>query len=244
MKKMKLLFAGIILLLSTTTLLWPQTGLTLEKKITNSGMMARGNTASSATVHLTDSFIRTHDGRTEDIILFQEGRLIKIDHPKRRYSEITFEELQADLDAAAAKLSGKENAEAMEMMKRMMGGAAGEISVEKLGPGGEIAGYSTQKYTISMPPLNMVLWVAPDLKVPNAYYDSMKLRVAPNPMFDMGKMIDAFKKIEGYPLKTETSMKMMGMEGSQVDEVVSVTRGAVPPVSIPDGYKKVPFDKM
>lgn len=238
--------SGLILIFFLSTFAGlAENGLMLSKKITNSGMMARAGASSTSTVHITDSFIRTiaSDGE-ETIVMIEEGKIVNIDHKKKRYAEITFEELNAQLEKASAQLSKEQNPQTMQMMEKMMGGPIGELSVEEEGSGGEIAGYATEKYTVNMSPLSMVLWAAPDLPIPDAYYDSMKLKAAPNPMFDMAKMFEEFKKIKGYPLKTETSMKMMGMEGKSIDEVTNVEKGEVPPVAIPQSYKKVPFGKL
>jgi hypothetical protein len=236
---------GLVIFLFFSVSVSAQSGLILDKKITKSGMMARGGSSTTATVHITEEFIRNIDAEgREEIIHMKGNKLISIDHKKKKYSEITFAELNAKLEEATARMSNQDNAQAMEAMKKMMGGAMGEISVEKEGPGGKIAGYSTQKYKVTMAPLTMYLWAAPEFKVPDAYYDSMKMRVAPNPMFDMSKMFESFKQIQGYPLKSETVMKMMGMEGKQIDEVVKVTKENIPSVSIPTNYKKVPYGEI
>jgi hypothetical protein len=214
-----------------------QSGLTLEKKVTNTGMMARGGASGTKTLYLADDFIRevSSDG-TERIIFVAERKMVNIDHNKKEYSEITFAELNAMLEDASSKMA--QNQQAMEAMKKMMGGGSGQITLEEEGPGEEIAGYDTRKYRLLMNPITVRIWAAPDLEVPKVYYDMLKLSFPPNPMFDMAAMFDNFKKIEGLGLKTETSMKMMGMEGKSVEEVVDVKKGSIPAAAIPENYRK------
>jgi hypothetical protein len=90
--------------------------------------------------------------------------------------------------------------------------------------------------------MEMELWAAPDLKVPAQYYDAMKLRMPRNPMFDMGKMYDEMKKINGMALKNITTMKMMNMEMKTTRIVTSVDKSTIPASTfeVPAGYKLVP----
>jgi len=124
----------------------------------------------------------------------------------------------------------------------MMGQAMSEIKVTKQGPGETIAGYPTVKYLVTGP-WEMEIWAAPDLVVPIAYWDAWKAQTPRNPMFDMGKLYDEFKKIEGIHLKSVMTMKMMGMSMSTTTIVTSVEKGAVPASTfeIPAGYKAVPM---
>ncbi len=82
-----------------------------------------------------------------------------------------------------------------------------------------------------------------DLKIPAAYYDVLKMRMPSIPMFDLKKMFDEMKKIEGFPLKTVQSMniEMMKMEIKNTKVVTSIEKGALPAsiFEIPEGYTLV-----
>jgi hypothetical protein len=151
------------------------------------------------------------------------------------------EELQAMMDKASAAMQQMDGEAAAAMRKMMGGGGPMNFTVTKIGPGEQIAGYATEKYSVAGGPMQMQIWAAPDVKVPAAYYDAMKARLRPNPMFDMTKMYDEFKKINGMSLKTISTMKMMGREMTTTTVVSSVEKGAVPAsiFEIPAGYKKV-----
>jgi hypothetical protein len=71
----------------------------------------------------------------------------------------------------------------------------------------------------------------------------MKLQAKANPMFDMGKMMEEFKKIKGMHMKTVSSFKMMGMNMVTTTVVTSVSKGAIPASTfeIPSGYTARPF---
>lgn len=177
----------------------------------------------------------------DSIIRFDQQKLISVDNKKKTYTEITFQQMQAMIDQLGKGMAGMQNdPEAMAAIKKMMGGSSAPLTVTKAGPGENIAGYATEKYVVSGP-MDMEIWAAPDLKVPTAYYDAMKIRVPANPIFDMGKMYDAFKQINGWPVKYTMTMKMMGRSITTTNEVTSVQKGVIPPSTfeVPAGYKLV-----
>jgi hypothetical protein len=217
-------------------------GLTLQKKKVSSGVMGQGAQSSTGTMYFGKGFLREVSSDGEEYVIFlDEGRFITIDHNKKTYAEMTFQELEDKLAEVSARVSEEsaEHQQAVEMMRKMMGGKMGEVSLERKGPGEEIAGFSTEKYLLVMPPLEMEIWAAPDLKVPPVYYDTLKMQVEANPFFDMGKMFELFKQIDGLSLKTEVIVEMMGTKSTSTDEVTEVKTGPVPDPAIPQGYEKV-----
>jgi hypothetical protein len=214
--------------------------LTMHSTTTSSGMMGRGGGSSTGTDYLSKNAIKTSssDG-TDSIIRFDTQKLITIDNKKKTYSEITFQELQDMINKVGAA-AGQMNDEDMAMMKKMMGQMATSFSVAKVGPGETIAGYATEKYLLKGP-IEAEISAASDLKMPATYYDVMKFQMPSMPMFDMGKMYEEMKKISGFPLKTVTTMKMMGNEMKTTKVVTSIEKGAIPAsvFEIPAGYKRV-----
>jgi hypothetical protein len=77
--------------------------------------------------------------------------------------------------------------------------------------------------------------------MPTAYYDAIRIRIPPNPVFDAGKMYDAFKQINGWPVKYVMMMKMMGRSTTTTTEATSIQKGAIPSSTfeVPAGYKLV-----
>lgn len=183
----------------------------------------------------------------DSILRLDEGKMILIDNNKKTYSEITFQQLQEMMDKMSAAMGGnsEQQAQAMQAMRKMMGGGSDQpITVTSAGPGETIAGYATEKFIVKGP-MEMEIHATPELKIPPQYYDAIKLRMPRNPMFDFGKLYDEMKKIGGIPMKQITTMKMMGMESKTTMVVTSVDKGAIPKTifDVPAGYKKVDFLK-
>ena len=209
-----------------------------------------GDQQSTNTNYFSGSaMLRTSSDGNDSMIRFDQSKMVQIDHKKKTYSEMTFEQLQQMLDNASAEMNKAmgSNAQAAEMMKQMMGGMGGSVSVTKEGPGETIAGYATEKYLVKMPPVEMQIWATPDLTIPAVYYDVLKMRMPRNPMFDMSKLYDEFKKIKGMTLKSITTVSMvmgpMNMKSTTTTVVTSVEKGAIPAskFDIPAGYKAQPF---
>lgn len=220
-----------------------ESGLTLYKKESTTGMGR--NSEGTSTVYFSKNIVRQNGSDGNDFLLFFDHRkFVTIDHNKKTYSELTFDELEAKLNQLSARAQNLDNPQARAMLEKMMGAKFGEVSVTKEGPGGEIAGFDTDKYTIVVAPLNIEVWAAPDLEVPELYYDTLKLRAPANPMFDMGKMFEAMKEIKGMSLKTQTTFSMMGRTSTTITEVTRVEEGAIPASTfeIPSEYKKIDLE--
>ena len=141
---------------------------------------------------------------------------------------------------AKATAAVPQNAEAMAAIKKMMGGSSAPLTVSRQGPGEAVAGYATEKYLVTGP-FEMEIWAAPELKLPPAYYDAIKLLLPANPVMDLSKMYDAFKQIDGMAMKSVMKIKVMSMSITTATEVTSVQKGAIPPATfeVPAGYRLV-----
>lgn len=210
----------------------------LHKEQKTDGVMGQKGEESTSVTYISPSAIMEKSSSgTDFVIYFEKGSVLTIDNKEKEYSEYTFEELNQALETMGS--DSEENQQAQAMMKKMMGEMAKEAKIEKLGPGEEIAGYSTEKYRLTMSPMVITIWAAPDLPMPDAYFDAMKISSPQNPMFDLGAMFDSFKEIEGMGMRTDTVFTMMGMEVKSSEVVTRVERGPFPDLSIPQGYKKV-----
>jgi hypothetical protein len=212
---------------------------TLQETTTTAGAPGGGKTMTSTNYFSRNFMKRVSPDGNDTIIKLDDGKIITIDNKKKTYSIVTVQELNDMLEKVSAAASA--NKEQMEAMKKMMGQMSDSWSVTKLGPGEPIAGYKTEKYLLKGM-MDMEMWVAPELKMPAVYYDAMKMRMRGNPMFDMSKMYDEFKKINGMTLKTVSTMKMMGMEVKTETVVTSVEKTPIPAsvFEIPAGFKQVP----
>jgi hypothetical protein len=217
--------------------------LTLHESTTSTGMPgAEANRNITQTRYIGSKAIKNASSTGQDTIIeLTEGKIINIDNNKKTYTEMTVQQLNDMLAKMTAERGGQQNEEAMAAMRKMMGQVGGSMSVTKAGPAENIAGYATEKYIVTGP-IPMEILAAPALKMPAIYYDAMKMRMPPNSMFDMGKLYDEMKKIQGIPLKTVTTMKMMNMEMKTTTVVTSVEKTPIPPsvFQVPAGYKLVP----
>ncbi|MBI4454405.1 MAG: DUF4412 domain-containing protein [Acidobacteria bacterium] len=213
----------------------------LQETTTTTGAPMGGGGQTTGTSYFAGNAMKHTGSDGHDFIIrYDQNKTISIDHKKKTYSEMTFDEMQRMLDQALGGMKmGKEE---MEAMRQVMGQTMGEVSVAKLGPGETVAGYSTEKYLIKMPPMEIQVWAAPGLSIPAVYYDAMRLGIPRNPMFDMGKMYEEFKKVNGMVVKSVTSMKMMGMNMTTTTVTTSVEKGAIPASTfeVPTGYKATP----
>ena len=217
--------------------------LTIQETTTMTGMPMASAKPTTSTKYFSGNAMRTVSSTGEDsIIRFDQKKIFNIDHKQKTYSETTFEQLQEMLDKLGSDPS-VDNKQAAEAMKQVFGQTMGQVTVTPKGPGEAIAGYATEKYLVSMPPMEMQIWAAPGLTVPAVYYDTMKLNAKKNPMFDMSKMLDEFKKIKGMTVKTLMSMKMMGMNMETTTIATSIEKGPIPAskFDLPDGYRAVPM---
>ena len=197
----------------------------------------------TATQYVTADKMRLSDGQMDTIVDLEAGKMVQIDHKKKKYYEVTFDEMRRHF------VKMEEMLEANPMMEKMMGKVS-EVEVEKTSETREIIGYSCTKYVISMGgSFRQILWVTPDLEMPMEYYDATKAMYAM--MGPTGtrfvKMIDSMKEIDGFSLATEMDMKVMGTGASSKSVVTELTKGPIPDgaFAIPAGYKKKksPFEE-
>jgi hypothetical protein len=219
--------------------------LTVHQTTTSSGMMMGAGRASTSTQYFGQKAMRTVSSDGQDtIIQFDTGKIIIIDNKQKTYSEMTGDELNRMFEKRSSEMGVDEEKleQARKMMAQMGQPIADSFSIEKVGPGETIAGYATNKYIVKGP-MEMEIHAAPALKIPALYYDLQKMRVPHNFVFDQSKLYEEMKKIDGMPVKTVTTMRMMNVEMKSTTVVTSVEEGPVPAATFqaPAGYLKVPL---
>jgi len=211
----------------------------LHKQQKADGVMGQpGQESTSVTYLSSDSIFEKSSTGIDMLISLDKGSILNVNHKEKEYSEYTMEELNQALATLGSGGTAEEQ-QGMAMMKQMMGNMAQDAKLEKLGPAESIAGHSTVKYQLTISPMVITIWAAPDIKMPAAYFDTMKVTATKNPMFDLSAMFDALKQIEGVALRTDTVFSMMGMKVSSREEVIRIESGSFPDVAVPAGYKKV-----
>ncbi len=197
---------------------------------------------STATTYLAADKFRTADA-DNDTIIHSDGRMIFINHKKKEYSETSAAEISAFFAQLEAQLAGN------PMMEKMMG-TVGAVEVTKGTGTRQIAGYDTQQYTLTMgEDLRFEMWAAPALGAPRQYIAAQKAAYAA--MGPAGrrfqKLFEQMQEIQGYPLATSMSSKMMMTKQQRLTEAVEVKKGPIPASAfdVPAGYTKKdsPFKK-
>ncbi len=215
--------------------------LTIHETTTGGGMMGQPPRTTKTTVYMSRSAMkRTSADGNDSIIRFDQGKIITINNKEKTYTEMTTAEIQKMLDETASAVVA--NKEQMEMMRKMMGQTPDTFTVTKEGACEKIAGFDTVKYHVTGM-MDMEICAAPELKIPPLYYDSLKIQMPSNPIFDMRKMFDEYKKIDGLPLKTVVTIRVMNNEMKTTTVVDSVEKTSLDSSIFdpPAGYKKTAF---
>lgn len=189
------------------------------------------------TTWLSKEKMRRDEGDTMTLVRYDLNKIYWIDHAKKTYSEI---DLPLEMETMFPP-------EAKQMLDQM------EVSssVTDTGETKTINNWKCKKYLVEIAvsmmgmsmPIKMDFWTSKDLGIDEDLYKKFYAEtLSLNPMFQ--DMVDEFKKIEGYPVRTEFSMNMMGAEQNSWEEVVSVEKMSAPAgtYDLPEGYTKTEFN--
>jgi hypothetical protein len=214
-----------------------------------------GAAPQTATSYISGDHARMSQPDGNQVIVdFTSGTMTMIDAAKKTYWTMT----KADWDAVAAKMNETMNSpemknlppEVQEKMQAMMGGMM-TVNVEKTGKTRTIAGYKCQEFNISIGTFSKSTeCVTEELKLPaqswakyREFTDRLKtMMAAMGPMAkSVGTMQEQLKKVQGFPIATNTTISIMGRTSSSTSEVTSVKEGAIDPSAwqVPAGFKKV-----
>ena len=185
--------------------------------------------------------MRQDVGEITTLIRLDKNKMYMINHTEKSYSEM---DLPFDLE----KMLPPE-------AKQMMDAMDISSSITDTGETQTINDWKCKKYLIEISvsmmgmgmPINMDMWTSKDLGVDlNEFKELYTKTLAANPMFK--DFIQDFEKIDGYPVRTEFSMDMMGAQQKYTEEVVSVEKTGAPAgtYDLPEGYTKTtynPFDQ-
>ena len=190
----------------------------------------------TATQYITPERMRMSNGDNDTIVDLDAGKLVQIDHKKKTYYETNFAEMQQHFAELEEMLASN------PMMEKMMGKVS-DVRVDKTTTTRDIAGFSCTDYLITLgKSFHETVCVTPDLKMPAEYYDASKMLYAMmGPMATRFEtLLDEMKKIDGFPVRTDLEMNIMGMDASSLSEVTEVRDGSIPAdaFAIPSNYKQ------
>ena len=204
---------------------------------------------------------RMSDDRHDTIIDTATGTITTVDHQKKEYSQITVAEIEAAMKQASAQMEAamKQQEEAMknmppalrEKMQKMSGGGLmGSMTVTKGTGTRQVAGYTTTPYVMTMGEMARTeIWTTTGVQPSMDPGQLERLRNLMNPaMKGMGNAAEEFKKIQGFPLASTSTVKVLGKTVETTKEATEVKTSPVDPsvFAIPAGYKKIesPMAKM
>lgn len=174
----------------------------------------------------------------DNLIDYEKGIIYNIDHKKKVVEMMTWEDLEAFAEGAAAMLK-----DMPAFVAKMMGGGDGDISVEDEGKE-TVAGRTCRKWKFtSGGKLMHETSNDPSLKIPvpaGAYQRAVRMQrlvgaVGPAAA-KMAKLGAELAKVQGVPLKWKMVVPVIGEIGAEATEV---KEGAIPAsaFALPEGYK-------
>ena len=109
------------------------------------------------------------------------------------------------------------------MLAQIGGGAETSTSVEKTGNETKVGEWNAYEVlaTVDGPmPMKITLWISKDVGIDMSAWSKLASMTQVRSMF--GDMVGKLAALDGYPVKQETRMSMMGMEMSSSTEVTLV----------------------
>lgn len=191
------------------------------------------------TYWFADDATRQNMGDTSVIMRLQEKKLYLLNHGEKSYAEL-------DLPIDFQKLVGPEMAPMMEQMSKMM---SATVEVTPTDRKGEFAGYSCtySKVEISMAMAQMSSdqCYSQDLPIDLSRYQALakaQAEMLPN----QGWMKELAEKLQGFPVRTETTATVMGTETKSWQELQSIEERDAPTghYEPPAEYQKAEYDPM
>lgn len=215
--------------------------LTIAHHTDELSMMGQTTPAQDAThtYWFADDATRQDMGDTSVILRLQEKKLYFLDHAEKSYAEL-------DLPIDFEKLVGPEMAPMMEQMSKMM---SATVEITPTDRGGEFAGYSctfsTVEISMSMMQMTSDSCISKDLPIDYSRYQALaeaQAEMLPNQDW-MKEMTD---KLQGFPVRTDTTTTVMGNDTKSWQELRSVEERDAPAghYEPPTEYQKVEYNPM
>jgi len=167
------------------------------------------------------------------VIDMEKNLVYWINHGKKSYMEL----------AMPVDISKYLPEQAAQMMQNM----SVSVAVEPTNETQSVAGKKCKRYDLTMTimmmmtmEMKMKIWATTDVPFDwKKFQDKMVQMMTPT--MPLGQeAVDAFMKIEGFHMKSETVMNMMGADMKSFDEVIEMAEKTAPSgtYSVPEGYKK------
>lgn len=182
--------------------------------------MQGDNGVQGATYYVSANAIRRTTPDISDVIdRLDRGTIIYLNHRNKSYTEIPAAEAHTKIAEGMNNIDPRKKA----MLQQM--GFDKPAQLTKIGPGEDIAGYATEKYSLKTAMAEGELWITQSLQFPAAYYkDFNLLSGVSGPIGDSGKVAE----VRGVVLKRIMTGSMgRSMSGGHGETAVSVERGTI-----------------
>ncbi len=225
---------------------------------TNTTVQAAGGQTFPGQSYFMPKMMKTVSHDQEIIVRLDKQMIYKVNVSEKTYSEITFEEWESQMKKASAEMDSKmaelqKKLEGMppeqrKMMEQLMSaqmagknGQAAKLDVKNTGETKSIAGFSTTKYLVTQDGKEFITaWVTNDIKGFASLrkdYEEMSSRLAASSPGGGSSLVEALKKINGYPLELDMAMGVSTVTTKVESKAIPASE-----FEVPAGLTKVPMN--
>lgn len=230
MKIIKLLLISIAITLLSSLVL---ADLYFEQKVTMSGIMGQSPQTSIQKIWMTKGYMCLEDSAKGQIIIYRADSniLIIIILNNKTYTEITAAQFKQMADSLTAMMGQQ--------------GWVLDISLQKTGKTQRISSWNCYQVLLSPKAgtaIKIEIWLTKDIKYDKAQYEQYQDIFAST--FISKEALDEWKKLEGFPVKTNTTLVFGEMKVETKMEVTNVSYTPVPKdiFTVPEGFQKKDFE--
>lgn len=199
----------------------------VEQQMKTSAMMGKPGRTTTQRIWITKDMMRSEDvGSKQVMIVRLDKNLIwMIDLERKTYRELTIDEFK----------------QMMGMARAMMRGEKAEVELTETGKKMKIKGWNCYEVRLTMKGgtnMETSMWLTKDIAIPwEEYQKYMELFGG---QFYGPKVMEKWKNLRGYPIRSHGKMNMMGMEMETETEVMTVRTTPIPKsvFELPPGLTK------
>ena len=200
-------------------------------------------TPNEETVYLMNDTIVTDSRALRTIVDLDKRTITSADKTKRTYTVLTFDELQAQMDALRKAL-----ANLPPEARKQMGGLLDDdapVTLEPTGKTDTIAGYVAKEHALHGGTYNGSIWTTDAIATPPAFQKWKSIEKARGGA--ARQLSEAMQKLKGFPLRTHIEAKSPGGQSVTLSNDVIEVREGSPPAemsTVPTGFTKTTMPAM
>ncbi len=204
----------------------------LEQVVKTAGVMGQPPTESTQKIWIGEGAYCIQDKANGIVTVFDKatGNLLVIQTQKKKYAEMTKEQLQGMASMG------------LEMLKQMGQGGEVKVTTSKTGNTAKIGSWQAYEVVVEIGgpmPMTINVWFSKDVGIDQQVWAELADMMQTNAMF--GDATEKLASFEGYPVKQTVEMSMMGMT---INSSTEVTLTATKPMdktvcTVPAGFEKI-----